>query len=173
MSTQKTTRSGKCQTTSQRRRSPVSATSSAPYKKMKSNLEQKLRLAQREIQNLRKQLQSANKKQRSIAQQANKKEQLLKSGFAKKQRGFQQNFKKRIQLIEQKWQHQLDNKINDVKQVAFKRGVKEGERCIRQIAKKFDVSSTLKSTKVQAKSKKSHGQHRSTQSKRRSHKRVA
>lgn len=175
MSTRKTVRRGECPTTNKHRHTPVSITGSAPYKKMKSSLEKKLHSAQRQIQDLKKQLQNTNKKQRVLIQRANKKERLLKSGFAKKQRSFQQNFKKRVKLMEQKWQHQLDNKINNVKHVAFKQGVQEGERCVRQISKKYSSAFKLPKSMKHPEGKKTHARRkvRSTRCKQRSNKRVA
>lgn len=175
MSTQKTVRKGEPKATSQRRGSPVSIAGSASYKKMKSNLENKLRLAQREIQGLKKQLQNATKKQQIIIQRSNKKERVLKSSFAKKQRHFQQNFKKRLTSMERKWQNELNSKINDVKQVAFKQGIQESERCVREASKKFSSALKLPNSTKRPLGKKTRAPRKisSTASKRSGCKRVA
>lgn len=127
--------------------------SNTAYKKMCTNLEKKLTAAQQQIQQLKKQLENANKQQKVEAQKFHKKEQLLKSTFAKKQQVAQQNLTKKIKLIERKWQDQLNNKINTVKEMAFKQGLKESERCVQQISKQ--LSQQIHASKPQANSPKS------------------
>lgn len=166
MSTRNTVKKEKCGANSQRCQSPVAATENAAYKKMKSQLEKQLQDAQNNIQALKKQLQSANKKQQAIIERASKKERLLKAGFAKKQRYSQKNFNNRVKLMERQWQNQLCEKIKTLKQQAFKegvhRGIQEGERCIRQISQQYRAALTLPKSMQRPQSDKNQTQRRAT-----------